>query len=419
MNLIHRILRFLIIAAVGMTAAMTISADVARPGAGAASSAGGSASDTTLTASLITCYPGPEIYELCGHEALRIRGGGIDSVWNYGVFDFREPNFVGRFVKGETDYMLVGYPFAWFMPEYIARGSKVVEQDLNLTPGEVARLRALLQREQLPLNRRYRYNYIRDNCATRIVSRLQEATDSTIMLSDTVRYASFREAMRHYHRNYPWYQFGIDLALGSGIDHRLLPGEQMFAPMEMMRDARSMRFHNGHPLVKAERVLYAGNGDATLGPTPWWLTPLSVGIAILAVTLCVCIADFRRKRISRWWWSIYFGATGLAGILITYLVFVSTHDSTSPNMMILWLNPLQLVIAVGVWLRRAEFAVTAMSWLDVIVMSLLLFSWPMIGQSANPAVFPMIASGIMLSASWAIITRKQSYNMKSPKRKKK
>ncbi|MDE6217978.1 MAG: hypothetical protein K2F64_03155, partial [Muribaculaceae bacterium] len=181
----------------------------------------------------------------------------------------------------------------------------------------------------------------------------------------------------------------------------------------------SMRYHNGHPLVKAERVLYAGNGDATLGPTPWWLTPLCVGIVILAVTLCVCIADFRRKRISRWWWSIYFGATGLAGILITYLVFVSTHDSTSPNMMILWLNPLQLVIAVGVWLRKAEIAVTAMSWLDVIVMSLMLLSWPMLGQSANPAVFPMIASGIILSAAWAIIIRKQSYNMKSPKRKKK
>lgn len=24
--------------------------------------------------------------------------------------------------------------------------------------------------------------------------------------------------MRRYHANYPWYQFGIDLALGSGID---------------------------------------------------------------------------------------------------------------------------------------------------------------------------------------------------------
>ncbi len=52
-----------------------------------------------LQASLITCYPGPEIYELEGHEAIRIRGidlkgEPIDSVWNYGVYDFNAPNFV-------------------------------------------------------------------------------------------------------------------------------------------------------------------------------------------------------------------------------------------------------------------------------------------------------------------------------------
>ena len=74
----------------------------------------------SLTVSLITCYPGPEIFELYGHEAIRVRGEGMDSVWNYGVFNFREPNFVYRFVKGETDYICAGYPFEWFLPEYIS-----------------------------------------------------------------------------------------------------------------------------------------------------------------------------------------------------------------------------------------------------------------------------------------------------------
>ena len=69
-----------------------------------------------LTVSLITCYPGEEIYELCGHSAIRVRGEGIDSVWNYGIFDFNQPNFVYRFVKGETDYKGASYPFRYFMP---------------------------------------------------------------------------------------------------------------------------------------------------------------------------------------------------------------------------------------------------------------------------------------------------------------
>lgn len=44
-----------------------------------------------LTVSLITCAPGRDVYELCGHSALRIRGEGMDSVWNYGLFDFSAP----------------------------------------------------------------------------------------------------------------------------------------------------------------------------------------------------------------------------------------------------------------------------------------------------------------------------------------
>ena len=117
----------------------------------------------SLTVSLVTCWPGEEIYELCGHEAIRVRGMGRDSVWNYGIFDFREPNFVYRFVKGETDYMVAGYPFEWFLPEYVAGGRKVVEQDLDLTQEEARRVLAMLQNGALPQNRRYRYNYVKNN----------------------------------------------------------------------------------------------------------------------------------------------------------------------------------------------------------------------------------------------------------------
>ena len=85
----------------------------------------------------------------------------MDSVWNFGIFDFREPNFVYRFVKGETDYMVAGYPFEWFMPEYVARGSRVVEQELNLTQAEAMDMLSRLRTLTLPENRRYRYNYVK------------------------------------------------------------------------------------------------------------------------------------------------------------------------------------------------------------------------------------------------------------------
>lgn len=112
----------------------------------------------SLIVSLVTAAPGNEVYELCGHSALRIRSAEMDSVWNYGVFDFNKPNFVYRFVKGETDYMLAGYPFAWFMQEYAQAGREVREQELNLTQEESRRLLEMLRRESMPDRCTYRYN---------------------------------------------------------------------------------------------------------------------------------------------------------------------------------------------------------------------------------------------------------------------
>ena len=40
----------------------------------------------SVSVSLITCYPGPEIYKLYGHTALRVRYGERDVMFNYGVF---------------------------------------------------------------------------------------------------------------------------------------------------------------------------------------------------------------------------------------------------------------------------------------------------------------------------------------------
>ena len=85
--------------------------------------------------SLLTCAPGSEIYSLFGHTALRYENPakGEDWVFNYGLFSFDTPNFVYRFVKGETDYQLGVIPYRYFEGEYAMRGSSVYQQELNLT----------------------------------------------------------------------------------------------------------------------------------------------------------------------------------------------------------------------------------------------------------------------------------------------
>lgn len=371
-----------------------------------------SAQDVTprLQASLITCYPGPEIYELVGHEALRIRGidnrgEAVDSVWNYGVFDFNAPAFAYRFAKGETDYMVWSYPFDLFLPQYVQRGSKVVEQDLNFTPEQTMRLLEMLRVNALPANRTYRYNYVRDNCSTRVAAMLDSAVaPQRIIYPDSTTFKSFRDAMRHYHRNYPWYQFGIDLALGSGIDAPVTSREEQFSPLRLMELASEARFADSDSLlVKNTVVLNEGVPDATLPPTPWYYSPLFAAVLLLAISLCISIYEYVTKRVVRWWMALYFAILGITGCVIWFLVFMSSHDSTSPNMLFLWLSPLQLIPAIFIWWRSTRPIVLAMMIVNIIVMIVLACMWPFQAQSANPAVFPLWGATLLLSAVYAIL----------------
>ena len=363
------------------------------------------APDDSITISLITCYPGPEIYELCGHEAIRVRGSGVDSVWNYGTFDFNEPNFVYRFVKGETDYMLSSYPFEWFLPSYIRQGRRIVEQDLNLSQKEARRLYGMLRKEALPPYRTYRYNYVKDNCATRIIDRLDQAVEKEIIYPDTIIHTTFRNEMRSYHRNYPWYQFGIDLALGSGIDYKIRGREEMFVPVEMMNRVGNAHFADGRKLVAATRVINEGVADATLEATPWWQTPLFWSVAMLLVCAAIVTADLKRHRTNRWIYSAWFGLTGLAGLVVTFLVFVSQHEATSPNILLIWLNPLQLILAAGVWFRKMHYANLVMAYYNVAAVGMLLLVWAFQTQSANPAFFPLMVCNVTYGAAYIAINQ--------------
>ena len=150
--------------------------------------------------SLLTCAPGQEIYELFGHTAIRYQNftRNEDYVFNYGMFSFRTPNFVYRFVKGETDYQLGITPYIYFQAEYAMRGSSVYQQVLNLTEAEKQKLYDLLRENYLPQNRIYRYNYFYDNCTTRARDQIEKAVAGTVVYPEQVPASSFREIVHHY-----------------------------------------------------------------------------------------------------------------------------------------------------------------------------------------------------------------------------
>ena len=193
------------------------------------------ASLDSVRISLLTCAPGTEIYALFGHTAIRYENPSQkqDWVFNYGMFSFSEPNFVYRFVKGETDYRLGVVPFKYFEAEYAMRGSSVYQQVLNLTDEEKIKLVRLLEENYLPANRVYRYNYFYDNCTTRARDKIEESIEGKVVYPDEGKPVTYRDIIHEYTAGSEWSEFGIDLCLGADADNRADVRGQMFSPFYM------------------------------------------------------------------------------------------------------------------------------------------------------------------------------------------
>lgn len=364
--------------------------------------------DSTTVVSILVCDPGRDIYELEGHAALRIRNAETDYAVNWGLFDFEAPNFVYRFVKGETDYMAGAIPTPMFVDYYRAQGRKVTELVLDLTPEECARVVDAVNINLQPQNRTYRYNYVKDNCSTRPLAIIEKALADTLALAPapatlTGQPATFRNTMRRHHANYPWYQFGIDLALGSGIDYPLNPREAAFAPTALLPMLEGATAGNRR-LVSDINIMTPGE-SVIAPPTPWYLTPLCVFCVLFALCTLITLADLSRRKVTRWFDAVLFSAFGITGCILAFLVFVSSHEATSPNWLLLWLNPLCLLVPVCIWFRRASGFLICYQFVNFAAVIAAIILMPIMNQSFNWAFIPLAACDIMRSLSYIHITR--------------
>ena len=360
-----------------------------------------------VVVSLITCYPGQNIYELYGHTELRVRGKGYDWVFNYGTFDFRAPNFIYRFVKGETDYMLAGYPSEYMYVGYENR--KIVEQVLNLTPEQARAVSNALFNGAQPDNRTYRYNYVLDNCSTRPRDIVEAVVGESLQYPPMPSGLTFRSMMHRYNTNYAWQQFGIDLALGSGLDYELDARQQMFAPISLMQAFGGATIERGGervPLVTDTNTLNPGSDEGDiLPPTPWYLPPMTLAVALLLAMAALSVRDVRRRKSTRWVDSLLFGIAFLGGAVVAFLVFISTHEATSPNYNLLWLHPLHIVPAVLVWIKSAKKVVVCYHFVNFAVIFITMALWAVLPQCANAAFFPLMGALAVRSLSYLMVTR--------------
>jgi hypothetical protein len=349
--------------------------------------------------SLLTCAPGSEIYALFGHSAIRYENPEKDQDWvfNYGMFSFKEPNFVMRFVKGETDYQLGVVPFRYFETEYALRGSSVYQQVLNLTDEEKVKLISLLEENYLPSNRVYRYNYFYDNCTTRARDKVEESIQGKVVYPETEKEVSFRDIIHEFTAGSEWGEFGIDLCLGSEADEPIDERKQMFAPFYMMEAARGAMIHRADtvvPLVLEEFKVV----DAVLEDEPAFpLSPMTCAMGLLVATAFVVGWGIRKGRPCLAWNVLMFFLQGLGGCIVAFLFFFSLHPTVGSNWLLMLFHPLALFYLPIMICRGIKGKKDPYHWLNVVLLTSFMILMPFISQEFNLTVLPLALSLLLVS----------------------
>ena len=370
-----------------------------------------SQSTDSIRFSLLTCAPGTEIYSLFGHTAIRYENytRRIDVVFNYGMFSFNTPNFIFRFVAGETDYQLGITPYSYFEAEYAMRGSSVYQQVLNLTQSEKKRLLTILENNYLPENRIYRYNYFYDNCTTRARDKIEECIEGKVVYPDSLSGKSYRSIVHEFTAGSPWDEFGIDLCLGAEADKEINKRQQMFSPFYMKYYASNAYIVDAggtrRPLILDEtKIVDVEPEEVQPG---FILSPLMCGALFLALCVVMAWGQWKTQRI--WWgWDIVlYGLQGLAGCIIAFLFFFSVHPTVGSNWLLILFNPIPLLylpfmVYKAVKRKKDYYHVGNMVYLTLFITIL-----PFCGQEFNLTVLPLALGLLVTSASHVLVWNKK------------
>jgi hypothetical protein len=356
------------------------------------------------TVSLVTMWPGAEIYSAFGHSGFRVTDprSGIDLLFNYGTFDFEDPLFVPRFVKGELNYCLSVYPYkAYYDFNVSTEKRRWNEQILDLDRGQVDALYRFLMKNALPENRYYRYDFIKDNCATRIDDALVKALGPSYALGkDPVAKpgASYRDLIDEYVAGRPLYLFLFSFVLGRASDHVVTTREASFAPIHLMKALDSATLEAGgstRPLVRSSSRLYEPQAFSDFS-TAWidpgfLLWPLALLVLILTGS---SILAWRKGRTARRRLVladlVLFMMIGLAGAICFYLEFLSVHSATKGNLNLIWLWPFHFLAAWWCLSRRPSRLRTAYFGLAAIAALLPLLAWPLWPQGMDSRLIPLL-----------------------------
>jgi hypothetical protein len=374
-----------------------------------------------LRVHLVTMGPGDAIWEKFGHNAIWIHdpAAGRDPAYNWGVFDFDQPRFVARFLRGHMLYAVAAHDVRDMIAHYVNDLNRSITiQELALSPAQKVELKSFLEWNALPENAEYRYDYFRDNCSTRA----RDAIDRVMggALRAQLEPASSGTTYRFHTRrltapDLQWYAL-LQIGLGRLGDDPLSRWEESFIPMRLSAHIREVTVAgaDGAPVsfVLAEQIVHDAPGRVEPQSPPRSATAFMAVLGLLIAALLWWLGYRSPEREGRrapgflvvaTAWSLMMGITG-AVLLLAWLF--TDHIYMSRNATALLASPVSLLLAFALpfarrrprW-RRAT-VLLAMMVAGLAILGAILIAIPLFGQRAADVVALILPA--QLALAWGI-----------------
>jgi Domain of unknown function (DUF4105) len=328
-----------------------------------------------LTISLLTMGPGEHPFTKFGHTAIWVHDAQRerDEIYNYGTFSFDSPTALLDSVAGKLPYWLSAQSLKGTLLTYQDQGRSLVASELELTPAERRTLYDALRENERPEHRYYRYDYFRDNCATRVRDVIDHVVGGRVhAASQQPASMSYREHMLRLVADAPALYAGLDIAVGRQSDVALTFWDEGFLPQKLHDLLAATRVSRGGrelPLIRSERVLLAGQVAALRATPPSWaLRYGALGVA-LGSGFGLLGLGARRNRAARVTLGLAYLAVGvvlgLLSLALCYLTFFSAHSAAASNYNVLLVPPWALgLVVAGVGVARGKANGTSLArWL--------------------------------------------------------
>jgi len=337
--------------------------------------------------SIITCAAGEEIYSIWGHTAVRVVDSvnQTDIVFNYGTFNFNEPNFIAKFLKGDLLYFVSVNNYSDFLNEYQFEKRNVYEQVLKLSNTEKIKWYTALQVNMMGDNRFYLYNFISDNCTTRVKDGLFK---NSSFQPTALPIASYRSEVvsAPYKQGLPWIGLGIDLLLGAYSDQKPSDFQAAFLPFLLHEQiARTGR------LVIKENILTYTSEIPTSSNSPFYIL-----ITLLVVyAFCSKWNSLITQSLAKVIDVLVLMAFTAGGSLMVYMSMISKHTACFQNYNLMWMHPLYLIALVFYFIRTKAIGQIGLVFFASIIGLILTSYW--LPQHFSKEVWVLIATAALLN----------------------